>query len=62
MDEITFKFTATRADGDGHEISITVKVKDDGSPMADLADDAEEQAVKIAQKKLETSEVEVVSQ
>lgn len=62
MDEITFKFTASRADGDGHEISIHVKIKDDGSPMADLADDAEDQAMKIAQERLGTDEVEVVSQ
>lgn len=60
--EIIFRFTASRADGDGHEISIKVSVEDNGAPMADLADEAEERAYKIAQKRLNTDDVDVVSQ
>ena len=59
---ITFEFTATRTDGSGRTIEIAVTVEDDGSPMVDLEEDAEERAHVIARKKLGTQEVEIISE
>ena len=59
-----FRFTAHKVNTD-KEISITIKLEDDGErAWVDLCDEAEEKAYSIAAKRLncKTSEVEVSSE
>jgi hypothetical protein len=58
---ITFEFAASPADGSARAITIRVTVEDDGSPMCDIQDDAEEKAHAIAAKKFGTQDIELVS-
>ena len=60
-DTLTFHFTASRADGTGGEIRITVELEDDGSLIVDLEDEAAERAESIACKRLATDDVELIS-
>ena len=61
-EKIVFEFTASAWTGGSREIEVRVVMEDNGQPMAELAEEAEEKAFEIAQKKLGTDDIEVVSQ
>ncbi len=56
----TFEFVATVYNG-AEKYEITINIADDGRPMVDLADDAEEKAHKRAARHFGTEDLEVVS-
>ena len=60
-DRLTFHFDAHELDTD-RQVRVTVRVKDDGRPFVELADDAAEKAATIAAGRLgcEEDHLEVV--